>query len=109
MNYEVILSDPFKRKFKPLSKKYKSLNGELDSLISSLEENPTQGNSLGQNCYKIRLAIRSKGTGKSGGARVITYVVTEDEQVILLTIYDKKDKADLESGELDALLNDLPE
>lgn len=53
------------------------------------------------------MAIRSKGVGKSGGARVITYVVTEDKKVILLTIYDKKAKTDLEPGELDELLNDL--
>ncbi|WP_020607566.1 type II toxin-antitoxin system RelE/ParE family toxin [Spirosoma spitsbergense] len=109
MNYDVILSDGFKRKFKSLSKKYRSLNGELAELISSLEENPNQGTSLGQRCYKIRLSIRSKSTGKSGGARIITYVVTEDEQVILLTIYDKKDKANLEPGELDQLLNDSAE
>lgn len=55
------------------------------------------------------MAIQSKDVGKRGGARVITYVVTEDEQVILLTIYDKKDRTDLEPGELDELLNDLPE
>ena len=109
MNYEVILSNRFKRKFKPLSKKYRSLNGELNELIDSLEISPTQGTSLGQRCYKIRLAIQSKGSGKSGGARIVTYVVTEDEQVILLTIYDKKDKADLEPGELDSLLSELPE
>lgn len=39
----------------------------------------------------MRLAIASKGKGKSGGARVITYVVTEDLEVNLLSIYDKSD------------------
>ena len=70
---------------------------------------PMQGTSLEQSCYKLRMAIRSKGAGKRSGARVITYVVTEDEKVVLLTIYDKKDKTDLEPGELDELLNDLSE
>ncbi|GAB4037698.1 type II toxin-antitoxin system RelE family toxin [Spirosoma gilvum] len=107
MNYEVILSARFKRIFKRLSKKYTSLPIELEKLIDSLEVSPIQGTPLGQNCYKIRLAIRSKGAGKRGGARIITYVVTSDEQVILLTIYDKKDKADLEPGDLDDLLADL--
>ena len=107
MSYEVILSARFKRTSKKLAKKYKSYKIDLGDIISSLEINPTQGASLGQNCYKIRMAIQSKGTGKRGGARVITYVVTEEEQVILLTIYDKKDKADLEPGELDQLLNGL--
>ncbi len=107
MNYEVILSARFKRTSKRLAKKYKSYKGDLTEVITSLEINPTQGISLGKSCYKIRMAIQSKGTGKRGGARVVTYVVTEDEKVILLTIYDKKDKSDLEPGELDTLLNDL--
>lgn len=107
MNYEVILSARFKRTSKRLAKKYKSYKGDLTEVIISLEINPTQGTSLGQGCYKIRMAIHSKGTGKRGGARIITYVVTEDETVILLTVYDKKDKTDLAPGELDRLLNDL--
>ena len=81
----------------------------MADLIDSLEVNPMQGTSLGRSCYKIRIAIQSKGAGKRGGARVITYVVTEDEKVILLTIYDKKDKTDLEPGELDELMNNLSE
>lgn len=109
MSYKIITSPNFTRKVKPLLKKYASLKAELVALGKEIAENPTQGISLGQHCYKIRLAIQSKGTGKRGGARVVTYVVTEDEQVILLTIYDKKDKTDLEPGELDTLLNDLSE
>ncbi len=106
MNYEVVLSASFKRSSKKLAKKYRSYKDDLAYIISSLEINPKQGVSLGQSCYKLRMAISSKGTGKRGGARVVTYVVTEDEKVILLTIYDKKDKADLQSGELDELLAD---
>ena len=109
MNYKITLSAWFKRIFKRLSKKYNSLTTELEDLIESLESNPTQGTALGQSCYKIRLAIRSKGNGKRGGARVVTYVVTADEQVVLLTIYNEKDKTDLKPGELDDLLSDLSE
>ena len=107
MNYEVVLSASFRRSSKKLAKKYNSYKDDLADIISSLEINPKQGASLGQNCYKLRLAISSKGTGKRGGARVVTYVVTEDEKVILLTIYDKKDKADLQPGELDDLLANI--
>lgn len=63
------------------------------------------GAPLGQDCYKIRLAIKSKG--KSGGARISTYVVTENEEVILLTIYDKQVKDDISEKELKELLADL--
>ena len=53
--------------------------------------NPTAGTSLGSNAYKIRIAIKSKGEGKSGGGRIITYVVSAEKEVYLLTIYDKSE------------------
>ena len=43
---------------------------------------------------KIRLAIVSKGKGKSGGARVITYTIGASEsegRVYLVDVYDKSD------------------
>ena len=107
MNFKVVPSQRFQRAAKPLLKKYPSLKNELRILGKSLAESPEQGTSLGKNCYKTRLAIQSKGKGKSGGARVITYLLTDDEKVILLTIYDKAQKADLEPGELDHLLDSL--
>ena len=54
-----------------------------------LSKNPSLGTPIGNNSFKIRLAIKSKGKGKSGGSRIITYVVTENQEVYLLTIYDK--------------------
>ncbi|HVW13543.1 MAG TPA: type II toxin-antitoxin system RelE/ParE family toxin [Mucilaginibacter sp.] len=56
-----------------------------------MEADPTLGQPLGNNCYKIRMAIFSKHKGKSGGARVITYVKIVDEVIYLLSIYDKSD------------------
>ena len=44
---------------------------------------------IGKGCYKVRMAISSKGKGKSGGARVITYVRIVKKVVVLLTMYDK--------------------
>ncbi len=67
------------------------------------------GRSLGNNCYKIRLAIKSKGKGKSGGARVITYFVVADDTVFLLTIYDKSSKVTLTDNELKVLLQSILE
>lgn len=107
MSFKVIPSQRFQRAARPLLKKYPSLKNELRALGRSLAESPEQGTSLGKGCYKIRLAIQSKGRGKSGGARVITYLLTEDQRVVLLTIYDKAQKADLEPGELDDLLESL--
>ena len=107
MSYKVETTDLFVKRLKPLLKKYPSLISDLTALNQQLAESPRQGDGLGQNCYKVRLAIRSKNTGKSGGARVITLVQVIDEQVLLLTIYDKADRADLRPGELDELLKML--
>ena len=107
MSYRVEATEVFVRRLKPLLKKYPSLILDLAALNQQLAESPRQGDGLGQNCYKVRLAIRSKNTGKSGGARIITMVQVVDEQVLLLTIYDKADRADLQPGELEALLKTL--
>lgn len=66
-----------------------------------------QGTDLGNRLRKIRLAITSKGKGKSGGARVITYTITVQEEgieVTLLTIYDKSDRENVSDKELLDLL-----
>ena len=105
--YKIIPSERFEKSAKILLKKYKALRNELLELGEELAENPTIGSSLGKSCYKVRLGIASKGKGKSGGARVITYVITENEEVVLLTIYDKNIKEDLLPNELDDLLSEL--
>lgn len=104
MSYNLIVTPAFERDSKPLLKKHKSLKTDLAGLFKSLENKPTQGKPLGKDCYKIRLAITSKGKGKSGGARVITCVKIISEKVFLLTIYDKSEKEDISDKELNELL-----
>ena len=77
MKVEVRVAKSFIRLAKPLLKKYSSLESELVALEKELIENPKLGTSLGQDSYKIRLAVKSKGRGKSGGLRVITHLETE--------------------------------
>ena len=91
MNVKIIPSVEFDRQFKRLAKKYKSLIDDYLTFSKELKENPLQGAALGRGVRKIRMAITSKGKGKSGGARVLTLtvLVSEDADVTLLTIYDK--------------------
>lgn len=91
MSFNVIPTDHFKKAAKRLVKKFPSLKEELAELQTTLQETPETGTPLGNNTYKIRLAVQSKGKGKSGGTRVITYVVTDDNEVYLLTIFDKSE------------------
>jgi hypothetical protein len=64
---------------------------------------------LGNNCFKIRVAIASKGKGRSGGARVVTYITYQEDIVFLLTIFDKAEKENLTDRELKELLGQLDE
>jgi mRNA-degrading endonuclease RelE of RelBE toxin-antitoxin system len=107
MNYNVVNTSRFAKEIKRLVKKIPSLKQEFASLLASISDNPFLGTPLGQNCFKIRISIRSKGKGKSGGARIITHLYLEKETVYLLTIYDKSEKPDLLPGELDDMIDAL--
>lgn len=107
MNYKVKTTNVFDRQAKRLIKKFPSLKKELQNLISQLKIDPTKGTSIGNDCYKIRLAIASKGKGKSGGARVITHVLFTGETVYLLSIYDKADIESLSDKEVVELIKKI--
>jgi hypothetical protein len=107
MGYNVEAINSFKREAKALIKKYPSLKNELYELGINLSQVPEQGIQIKNNCYKIRLAIASKGKGKSGGARVITYVHIEGTTVYLLTIFDKSEKENITDKELELLLSSI--
>ena len=103
------LHKQFKQDFKALRKKYPSLIADVDALEEQLKENPTLGDSIGKNRYKIRLKIASKGKGKSGGGRVISLVELIDDEIWLLTIYDKADISSVNDAFLDDLTKALEE
>ncbi len=109
MSFVVIASSRFARLISRMQRKYYSIPEDFAALITELKANPTAGNALGRGCYKVRMRINSKNTGKSGGARVITCVKIVDEQIYLLTIYDKSDQDSITDKERDDLLreNDL--
>jgi hypothetical protein len=93
----------FKRKFKRLAKKFRTLPDELDELITLLEKQPQQGKDLGAGLFKLRLGSESKGGGKSGGFRVATYYIeqtSEDEIIYLVTIFDKSEEENITKAEL---------
>jgi hypothetical protein len=83
------------------------LKSDVLLLTDTLKKNPTTGTNLGNNVYKTRMAISSKGKGKSGGARVITYFVSKDNIVYLLSIYDKSEEANISDSEIKSILEEI--
>jgi mRNA-degrading endonuclease RelE of RelBE toxin-antitoxin system len=91
MSFKIKTVPNFEREVKRIIKKHRGIKSDLLKLINDLEVNPELGAHLGQNIYKIRLSISGTNKGKSGGARVITYVVVIDKIVYLTEIYLKSD------------------
>ena len=104
MNFNIELPPEFKKGAKKLSKKYPSLKTDLAELFDLLAENPTSGAHLGNNIFKVRMAIGSKRKGKSGGARIITYARISESVLLLLSIYDKGDQEVISDQELKELV-----
>lgn len=100
MSYKVLFTPEFEKELKRLASKYPSIRYDFSIFLQELSIHPMQGTSLGNHCYKIRFAIRSKGKGKSGGARVISFVQVVNETVVLITIYDKSEKETISNDEI---------
>lgn len=82
----------------------------MEKFRKSLEENPLQGTELIPGVRKIRMGIKSKSGGKSGGARVITYNVLATEQdgvVYLLEVYDKSEYSTVKENVLKDIIKNL--
>ena len=107
MGFDIIPTEIFKKEAKRLSKKFPSLKDELRELDRLLTENPKSGVDLGQNTFKIRLGIKSKGKGKRGGGRVITYVLTKEKEDYLLTIWDKSEKDTIDNKTIKSIIENL--
>lgn len=108
MENRVLLTAFFLKKAKRLLKKYHTLQSSLGQLEQLLVSNPKIGDSYGSNIYKVRLADESKGKGKSGGFRVITYVVEEtatSTDIYLITIFDKSEESSISKDDIKKILS----
>ncbi len=104
--FEIVITPKFLRLLKRLTKKYPSLKMEFNEVAKQLKENPYTGTPLGNDCFKIRIAIASKGKGKAGGARAITHIVVQDKKIYFLAIYDKSEIDNLPDKEILKLIKD---
>ena len=107
MTNKIVVCDSFRKQAKRLSKRYKSLPSDIQKIVNALKLEARPGTSLGGNTYKIRVAVTSKNRGKSGGARLISYVYVEKESVYLITIYDKSEIDNLSDAELRLLISEV--
>ncbi len=110
MNFEIEAIEHFRKSLKTLAKRHRSLKQDFINFTESIKKNPFQGDELSPGIRKIRMAIASKGRGKSGGARVITYTVVINEnsgRVYLIDIYDKDDYSTVDIAIIQKIVKDL--
>ena len=109
-NITVSISDDFAKEAKRLAKKYPSFKQDYKDFLVSIKNNPLQGDEITKNIRKIRMAIKAKGKGKSGGARVITFNILTDMEnghVVFLLLYDKEDASTVKVNVVKLLVRDM--
>ena len=109
-NITISVSDDFAKEAKRLAKKYPSFKQDYKDFLVSIKNNPLQGDEITKNIRKIRMAIKAKGKGKSGGARVITFNILTDIEnghVVFLLLYDKEDASTVKVNVVKQLVRDM--
>ncbi len=107
MTYRLVPTKAFSRQLKRLKKKYPSILTDLDKIAKELIITPALGDQVYKNCYKIRVPISSMNKGKSGSARLITYVVYSNSIIFLIGIFTKAERASISEKEIRNLIMEL--
>ena len=95
-------SDHFKRQIKRLSRKYRHIRSDVQPIIDPIGRDNTPGDhiqGMGYTIYKVRVKNSDIKRGKSAGYRMIYYLKTEND-VLLVTIYSKTEQSDIGPNEL---------
>ena len=113
MSYEIVFTPQFEKdvKYYLKKKKYTKILDDIDEIVTDLEKGIFVGSEIADlklpssnSIYKVRVANSSINVGKSNGFRLIYYVVKDDREIFLLTIYSKKDQENISKNEIVELL-----
>ena len=108
--YNVKTTNIFQKTIKKLSKKYRRIKKDFLPLLEELEAGQFTGNPISgfdNNIYKVRVPSSDQQKGKSGGFRLIYYVVIDDKEIVLLTMYAKAKRSNIRKAEIKDILNQL--
>jgi len=104
MSYEIVPTPEFVKEAKRLAKKFPKMPQDLEALQNILLENPKAGTPLGHDCYKLRLQNTSIKKGKSGGFRIILFLIDKNKVIRLLAIYSKTERDTISDEEIKKVL-----
>lgn len=113
--YNIMVTERFKKDLKYYVKKknYYKLKDDMNDMVKELEEGNLIGDEIsglklkqGEKSFKVRVANNTTKVGKSNGFRIIYYVIKNDCEIYLLTIYEKADKVNISQSEIRNLINE---
>ena len=108
--YSVKITDTFARETKKLAKKYRHIKKDFLPLLDRLEAGLLVGDAVSgfdNKLYKVRVASSDQNKGKRGGFRVIYYIVSDNNEILLLTIYAKAKQANIKDSDVRRMLEQL--
>ena len=100
---EVLITLPFKRRFKDLSRRYRKIQADIQPIVDDLQSGKIVGDQITGTdftVFKVRAKNSDIPTGKRGGYRVI-YQLISPECIYLLLIYAKSDRGDITVAEIE--------
>ena len=102
----IFYTQAFQRQLKRLSRKYRRIHADTKPILDAIEAGDMPGDQItgiGATVFKVRVPNRDARRGLSGGYRMIYYLQTQ-EDIVLLTIYSKTEQGDISANELQAIL-----
>jgi hypothetical protein len=84
-------------------------SAEQDAVVDLVAYEPACGDLIPGTGGLRKVRIGRSGSGKRGGARVIYYYCADDFPVVLMALYAKNEKDDLNTHDRKALANSLKE
>ena len=111
MAVNVEFTPEFKRNVRTLSKKYRHIQEDVAPLIVELQNGGLPGDQVkgtGYTIFKVRVPNRDVRKGKSGGYRLIYYLQTK-ANIILITIYSKSEQSDISATKIRQIVSEFSE
>ena len=106
---QVTFTPEFKRNLRQLAKKYRHIKSDVQPVIDQVASGSKPGDQVPgvrYEVFKVRVKNSDALRGKSGGYRLIYYVKSERERV-LVTVYSKTEQADIAPEEIREIILDL--
>jgi mRNA-degrading endonuclease RelE of RelBE toxin-antitoxin system len=103
---QIKASAHFQQDLKLLAKRYRRIRQDIQPVVEQLQAGEIPGDQVpgvGYAIFKVRVKNSSIQKGKSGGYRLLYYLKTA-ENIVLITVYSKSDQGDIAAKEIRAIV-----